>query len=355
MGDAARRLRQKPCLCQKGVTHYGPHAPECPRYIDRSRAKNIAAALIEKRHNEGEGEWLSLSEFYRIDLFSFRTWAEWPDEKLSKRTGLKMRVPLYRRVAYEIKVSRSDFRNEIRRPEKRASGVALSHQFFFATPPGLVRRDELPPECGLVEVTPGGEVKVIRHAPIRKPTQAFTTGDMVALLRAKHLGPSSYQLRNQARIASGLLKAAQAEHTRAERLLQLARVRLIREKGHLLEAGSEWIGPWPWRGHSFGSSGDNVPPETRVVLTQVSVGDYYDTDDTSFRATGSVNAKAVEKVESSGDFYGSEWMDAGDFLIAFRHVAEPAKVAPPPRSDLFTRARPKLVALDGELDNGDSF
>jgi hypothetical protein len=59
-----------------------------------------------------------------------------------------------RRIAIEIKVSRSDFLNEIKHPTKRRRALLLSNEFYFATPPGLVKIEELPPECGLVEVHP---------------------------------------------------------------------------------------------------------------------------------------------------------------------------------------------------------
>lgn len=58
----------------------------------------------------------------------------------------------FRRVAFEVKVSRSDFLAELKKPLKRRYALMLSNEFFFATPPGLIRAGELPAECGLVEV-----------------------------------------------------------------------------------------------------------------------------------------------------------------------------------------------------------
>jgi hypothetical protein len=74
-------------------------------------------------------------------------------------------------VAYEIKVSRADFRHEIAQPRKRELALRFSHQFFFATPAGLVQVSELPPECGLVEVDEDGKVRVVRDAPVRAMEQ----------------------------------------------------------------------------------------------------------------------------------------------------------------------------------------
>lgn len=58
----------------------------------------------------------------------------------------------YETFSFEIKVSRSDFLHEIKKPLKRRAALLFSNYFYFATPPGLVKVEELPPECGLVEI-----------------------------------------------------------------------------------------------------------------------------------------------------------------------------------------------------------
>ena len=57
----------------------------------------------------------------RIDAFAMNLWP-------SKN---------YRRVAYEIKVARSDFLDELHHPEKRARAVFLCNEFWFAVAPGV--------------------------------------------------------------------------------------------------------------------------------------------------------------------------------------------------------------------------
>jgi len=54
--------------------------------------------------------------------------------------------------SYEIKVSRSDFFHEIRTPRKRRHALRLSNEYYFVVPKGLVGIEEVPPECGLMEV-----------------------------------------------------------------------------------------------------------------------------------------------------------------------------------------------------------
>lgn len=46
-------------------------------------------------------------------------------------------------VAYEIKCSRGDYRNELKNPGKRAYAMSISHLFYFATPKGLLKKDEV--------------------------------------------------------------------------------------------------------------------------------------------------------------------------------------------------------------------
>lgn len=80
------------------------------------------------------------------------------------------------RIAYEIKVSRSDFLREIKHPEKRTQALQLSNQFYFVAPVGLIKPDELPPEAGLIEVENEWESRHTVAAPIREasgPTWQF--------------------------------------------------------------------------------------------------------------------------------------------------------------------------------------
>ena len=108
----------------------------------------------------------------------------------------------YARVIFEVKVSRADWLRELRpRIDRREVGrweddgsehgqfstevlrterpgnkwdaaLALSTEFWFASPPRCILPDELPPEAGLIEVRPWGpsrelRPRVVRQAPIR--------------------------------------------------------------------------------------------------------------------------------------------------------------------------------------------
>lgn len=82
-------------------------------------------------------------------------------------------------TAFEIKVSRNDFLNELNNPEKRRLALHFSHQFFFVTPKDLIQPHELPPEAGLIEATqtPQGiqlrQVRPALHRESARPTWRF--------------------------------------------------------------------------------------------------------------------------------------------------------------------------------------
>jgi hypothetical protein len=57
-----------------------------------------------------------------------------------------------RRICYELKASRADFLGEVKRPLKRRIGMRFSNEFYFVTPAGMLALDEIPTDCGLVEV-----------------------------------------------------------------------------------------------------------------------------------------------------------------------------------------------------------
>jgi hypothetical protein len=56
------------------------------------------------------------------------------------------------RIAFEVKASRGDFLRELKRPLKRRAALVLSNEFYFVAPEGVIKRDELPLECGLIVV-----------------------------------------------------------------------------------------------------------------------------------------------------------------------------------------------------------
>ncbi len=93
-------------------------------------AADVKAAL-RKRHpsdnNRGGmvGQWTCIEEWRNIDLLALNAWQ-------------KADV-----IGYEVKVSRSDMRGELLAPDKRAAGVAMTTEFYFAVPAGLLTAAEI--------------------------------------------------------------------------------------------------------------------------------------------------------------------------------------------------------------------
>lgn len=71
-------------------------------------------------------------------------------------------------IAFEIKVSRGDFLGEIKQPKKRKQAILLSNEFYFVTPPGLVKKDEIPEDCGWMEITKRGKLHRRKKSPFNE-------------------------------------------------------------------------------------------------------------------------------------------------------------------------------------------
>lgn len=70
------------------------------------------------------GQWTCIEEWLGIDLLALNAWR-------------KADV-----IGYEVKVSRSDLRRELLRPDKRTDAVARTTEFYFAVPAGLLTAEE---------------------------------------------------------------------------------------------------------------------------------------------------------------------------------------------------------------------
>lgn len=193
---------------------------------------------LTRRHTEcsvnGREDWLVIRELrtgtgygrdseQRIDLFAMQY------------TGQHITV------GYELKLSRSDWLRELKKPRKRALAMRFTRQFYFAAPRGVIKLDEVPYDCGLIEFEdgPAGDDGFIgsscrANAPLRDahpPTWLF----VCALLRRV-----SEETVNQAGVrdrstAAALAKALQEARDRSRELysensrLQLEN-RLLRAK-----------------------------------------------------------------------------------------------------------------------------
>jgi hypothetical protein len=100
-----------------------------------------------------DGKW----KYCKPDVFSIRN--------SSKQDYLEP-------IVHEIKVSRADLLGDLKRPEKRQAYLELGGQCWYVLGRDAKKRpiaepDEVPKECGLMQVVNGG-VEVLRQAPKRQ-------------------------------------------------------------------------------------------------------------------------------------------------------------------------------------------
>lgn len=83
---------------------------------------------------------------------------------------------------FEIKVSRADWLNELKQPEKSEPVAKYCHRWWLACAPGIAMADELPPGWGMLELQAGGTLRVKVQATKREPV-AITPGFFASLIR----------------------------------------------------------------------------------------------------------------------------------------------------------------------------
>lgn len=113
----------------------------------------------------------------RVDVFVIQFW---PSASLA-------------RTVYEIKTSRADFLREVKDPLKRRIGLLMSNRFHFATPAGLLTPEEIPIECGLVELEHFEERVPGQYGP-DAPTHAATRLKQIVDAPWRDTGPPSWRL-----------------------------------------------------------------------------------------------------------------------------------------------------------------
>lgn len=109
---------------------------------------SIAKVLQSNRHSRDCWMWYE-------DLRTGTGYGESCEQSIDVWTMSAWPSHNYERIAYEIKVSRSDFLREIKQPNKRALALLYSNKFYFVAPQGILKPADMPPEAGLVEIQEG--------------------------------------------------------------------------------------------------------------------------------------------------------------------------------------------------------
>lgn len=141
------------------------HIDDSDRDSDRIEVPTTATGVLdiyERRHCGFEGRPVLLREFPLFDGRRGRIDALMVEVQGNRPFNL---------TAFEVKVDRRDFFNELKNPEKRERAKLIADQFYFLVPMGLVTKDEVPEDCGLIGVTMNGAPCVYRVAPQLDPPQ----------------------------------------------------------------------------------------------------------------------------------------------------------------------------------------
>ncbi len=67
----------------------------------------------------------------------------------------------------EVKISETDLLQELRNPDKRWPAYAISHEFYFVAPSGLIDRKLLTKDDGLIEWD-GYRLKIVKAPRVRE-------------------------------------------------------------------------------------------------------------------------------------------------------------------------------------------
>lgn len=168
-----------------------------------------------------------------IDAFAVRCWG-------GGKKG-------HERLAFEVKVSRADYRNET--PEKRAPAEVSAHRCAYVVPAGLIQPTELPSGWGLIEVYEtrqdrpaasralGPRAAWRKYADLRQPTCDLDYLVSAGLRRASRAEQSIREgdvpaaevarMRAEVESMSGVVLRAQDAVRREQRRARVARSELL--------------------------------------------------------------------------------------------------------------------------------
>lgn len=137
------------------------------------REEDVLAALA-KRY--GASEWTLLTQVGNATGGRANRWADALAMNLWPSRGLHL-------YGFEIKVSRSDWLRELKRPDKAETIASYCHAWWIvAGEPGIVRLDEVPGSWGLMELRGRGLVAV-RPAPMLDHPKEMDRAFVASILR----------------------------------------------------------------------------------------------------------------------------------------------------------------------------
>lgn len=192
----------------------------CRYEVSTIKAKDIVEVLRERY---APPEWAFFSELragtgYR----SFKRKGRNPEQRFDGWAINCYPSKGHTIISFEVKVSRQDFLNEINNPDKRAQAIAFSNEFYFVVPEGLVEIQEIPKECGLMEVK-GKGIKTIKK-PIFNSDPKLDWGLVASIARRNtEMSDNQYQTmqKTQNRLNKYIYNLQRDLRKERERILEL--------------------------------------------------------------------------------------------------------------------------------------
>lgn len=127
------------------------------------------------------------------------------------------------RVAFEVKVSRSDFIRELQHPNKYKWVLEAFHEFWFVAPQDVIQVDELPVNVGWM--CPRGNKLVIKRHAVQNPNPKLDDVLLAAFMRAA----AKEITRVNSTVAKDILD--NSEEYRVAKLYQAAVRAFIKQRG----------------------------------------------------------------------------------------------------------------------------
>lgn len=133
----------------------------------------------------------------------------------------------YKIHGYEIKVSRSDWLNELKQPEKADAVGQYCDAWFLIAPPDIVREVEVPETWGWL--VPSGKSLRIKKQPQPIPPKPIGRDFIAAMLRNNHR-------EDDRRVAELVRKQREADHANNQRIIDMEVKARHRRYTELMEA-----------------------------------------------------------------------------------------------------------------------
>lgn len=83
-------------------------------------------------------------------------------------------------TSYEVKHSRSDFLSDMKKPDKWKSYLEVSEKLYYVCPEGIIKKEDVPKECGLIYQLADNSFKTIKNA--KKGNGKLTVGLMMKMM-----------------------------------------------------------------------------------------------------------------------------------------------------------------------------